>query len=64
MYNTIEIFEQLCQARESSMGGIDLECTIASMIAAFSDTKEDYGKYEALVDELQKDDSKLNGLLK
>ena len=64
MYDIIEVFEQLIQARESEMGGIDLECTIASMIAAFSDTKDDYGKYEALVDELQKDDSRLCGLLR
>lgn len=63
MFNVFEVFEQLIQAREAALGGIDLECTINSMIRAFSDKPEDYSRFEALVDELQHEDSKLRGLL-
>ena len=63
MYDSFEMFEQLLQARETEMGGVGLECNLNSLIAAFSDTKIDYSKYESLVDELQHEESNVRKIL-
>lgn len=52
MYNVLELFEQIQQARDPQYGGVDLHCTTKSLIMAFSDKKEDYDRFESLVDEL------------